>query len=235
MFKFIFLKKEEENLVFRLFCEVLKLYLFKRKWRFKNKNNSTVAKTIFEMNAVTVGRYTYGNLDVRSWGSENEKLIIGDFCSIANTTFVLGGNHNYSHFSTFPSKVRFLGAIREAYSNGPIVVSDDVWLGIDTMVMSGVTIGQGAIVAAGAVVTKDVPPYAIIGGVPAKIIKYRFSPNVIEQLLQLDYSQLTDKLIHDHKSELSMQIDHMSPQEIENLFSWFPKKKVDHHSVNRNR
>lgn len=193
MFKFIFLKKEEENLVFRLFCEVLKLYLFKRKWRFKNKNNSTVAKTIFEMNAVTVGRYTYGNLDVRNWGSENEKLIIGDFCSIANTTFVLGGNHNYSHFSTFPSKVRFLGAIREAYSNGPIVVSDDVWLGIDTMVMSGVTIGQGAVVAARSVVVKDVPPYAIVGGNPAKIIKYRFSSEIIEKLLKVNFKKLNKK------------------------------------------
>jgi len=193
VFKFIFLKKEEENLVFRLFCEVLKLYLFKRKWRFKNKNNSTVAKTIFEMNAVTVGRYTYGNLDVRSWGSENEKLIIGDFCSIANTTFVLGGNHNYSHFSTFPSKVRFLGAIREAYSNGPIVVSDDVWLGIDTMVMSGVTIGQGAVVAARSVVVKDVPPYAIVGGNPAKIIKYRFSSEIIEKLLKVNFKKLNKK------------------------------------------
>lgn len=193
MFKFIFLKKEEENLVFRLFCEVLKLYLFKRKWRFKNKNNSTVAKTIFEMNAVTVGRYTYGNLDVRSWGSENEKLIIGDFCSIANTTFVLGGNHNYSHFSTFPSKVRFLGAIREAYSNGPIVVSDDVWLGIDTMVMSGVTIGQGAVVAARSVAVKDVPPYAIVGGNPAKIIKYRFSSEIIEKLLKVNFKKLNKK------------------------------------------
>lgn len=193
MFKFIFLKKEEENLVFRLFCEVLKLYLFKRKWRFKNKNNSTVAKTIFEMNAVTVGRYTYGNLDVRNWGSENEKLIIGDFCSIANTTFVLGGNHNYSHFSTFPSNVRFLGAIREAYSNGPIVVSDDVWLGIDTMVMSGVTIGQGAVVAARSVVVKDVPPYAIVGGNPAKIIKYRFSPEIIEKLLKVNFKKLNKK------------------------------------------
>lgn len=193
MFKFIFLKKEEENLVFRLFCEVLKLYLFKRKWRFKNKNNSTVAKTIFEMNAVTVGRYTYGNLDVRSWGSENEKLIIGDFCSIANTTFVFGGNHNYSHFSTFPSKVRFLGAIREAYSNGPIVVSNDVWLGIDTMVMSGVTIGQGAVVAARSVVVKDVPPYAIVGGNPAKIIKYRFSSEIIEKLLKVNFKKLNKK------------------------------------------
>lgn len=181
-------------MVFRLFCEVLNLYLFKRKWRFKNKNNSTVAKTIFEMNAVTVGRYTYGNLDVRSWGSENEKLVIGDFCSIANTTFVLGGgNHNYSHFSTFPSKVRFLGAIREAYSNGPIVVSDDVWLGIDTMVMSGVTIGQGAVVAARSVGVKDVPPYAIVGGNPAKIIKYRFSSEIIEKLLKVNFKKLNKK------------------------------------------
>lgn len=105
----------------------------------------------------------------------------------------LGGNHNYSHFSTFPSKVRFLGAIREAYSNGPIVVSDDVWLGIDTMVMSGVTIGQGAVVAARSVVVKDVPPYAIVGGNPAKIIKYRFSSEIIEKLLKVNFKKLNKK------------------------------------------
>lgn len=89
--------------------------------------------------------------------------------------------------------MRFLGAIREAYSNGPIVVSDDVWSGIDTMVMSGVTIGQGAVVAARSVVVKDVPPYAIVGGNPAKIIKYRFSSEIIEKLLKVNFKKLNKK------------------------------------------
>ena len=206
---------------------------FKKEWQKKNSNNWTYPANIFDTDLVEVGRCTYGRIDIRS--NTKNMLKIGNFCSIADkVTFMLGIDHPTNLISTYPFKNYFFNGI-SAISKGDIVLDDDVWIGYNVTILSGVHIGQGAIVAAGAVVTKDVPPYAIIGGVPAKIIKYRFSPNVIEQLLQLDYSQLTDKLIHDHKNELSMQIDHMSPQEIENLFSWFPKKKVDHHSVNRNR
>lgn len=209
----------------------------KKKWQKKNSNNWTypanIPANIFDTDLVEVGRCTYGRIDIRS--DTKNMLKIGNFCSIADKVmFMLGFDHPTNLISTYPFKNYFFNGI-SAISKGDIVLDDDVWIGYNVTILSGVHIGQGAIVAAGAVVTKDVPPYAIIGGVPAKIIKYRFSPNVIEQLLQLDYSQLTDKLIHDHKNELSMQIDHMSPQEIENLFSWFPKKKVDHHSVNRNR
>lgn len=206
---------------------------FKKEWQKKNSNNWTYPANIFDTDLVEVGRCTYGRIDIRS--DTKNMLKIGNFCSIADkVTFMLGLDHPTNLISTYPFKNYFFNGI-SAISKGDIVLDDDVWIGYNVTILSGVHIGQGAIVAAGAVVTKDVPPYAIIGSVPARIIKYRFSPNVIEQLLQLDYSQLTDKLIHDHKNELSMQIDHMSPQEIENLFSWFPKKKVDHHSVNRNR
>ena len=90
--------------------------------------------------------------------------------------------------------------------------------------MSGVHIGQGAVVAAGAIVTKDVPPYAIVGGVPAKIIKYRFSPEVIEQLLKLDFSKLTDNMIREKIDDLYTSLDGKSPEEVEKLLEWFPKK-----------
>lgn len=93
------------------------------------------------------------------------------------------------------------------------------------MILSGVHIGQGAVVAAGAVVTKDVPPYAIVGGVPAKVIKYRFSPEVIEQLLELDYSKLTDDMIRERIDDLYTSLDGKSPQEVEKLLAWFPKKQ----------
>ena len=83
-----------------------------------------------------------------------------------------------------------------------IVIDDDVWIGYGATIMSGVHIGQGAVVAAGAVVTKNVPPYAIVGGVPAKLIKYRFSSNMIEELLKIDYSKLPEEMIKGHIDEL---------------------------------
>lgn len=86
--------------------------------------------------------------------------------------------------------------IREARSKGSIVIKDDVWVGANSLILSGVTIGQGAVVAAGSVVTKDVPPYAIVGGNPAKIIRYRFEEKIIKKLLKIDYSKINpDKII----------------------------------------
>lgn len=73
-------------------------------------------------------------------------------------------------------------------TKGKIILDDDVWIGDQVLVLSGVHIGKGAIVAAGCVVTKDVPPYAIVGGIPNKIIKYRFSKQIIQKLQGIDYS-----------------------------------------------
>ena len=112
----------------------------------------------------------------------------------------------------------------EAISKGDIIVDDDVWIGYGATILSGVHIGQGAVVAAGAVVTKDAPPYAIVGGVPARVIKYRFSPEVIEQLLKLDYSKLTDNMIRERIDDLYTSLDGKTPEEVEKLLEWFPKK-----------
>lgn len=84
--------------------------------------------------------------------------------------------------------------------------------------MSGVHIGQGAVVATGVVVTKDVPPYAIVGGVPAKVIKYRFEPEMIEELLKVDYSKLTKKDIEKHIDDLYVELKNLSQ------LDWMPKK-----------
>lgn len=86
----------------------------------------------------------------------------------------------------------------DAISKGNIIVSDDVWIGQGAIILSGVKVGQGAVIAAGAVVTSDVPPYAIVGGVPAKVIKYRFNPEIIKKLLRVDYSQLTKEDIENN-------------------------------------
>lgn len=163
----------------------------------------TYAKNIFPLHCVQVGKRTYGPLEVYTWGAYNEKLEIGHYCSIAEgVKFLLGGNHYHHTFSTYPFKVLVMKEEKEAWSKGPIIIGDDVWIGMDSMILSGVTIGQGAVIAAGSVVTKDVPPYAIVGGNPAKVIKYRFEPDIIDQLLQIDFSNLNDRFIQEHIDQL---------------------------------
>lgn len=197
---------------------------FKKEWQKKNSNNWTYPANIFDSDLVEVGRCTYGRIDIRS--DTKNMLKIGNFCSIADkVTFMLGLDHPANLISTYPFKNYFFNGI-SAISKGDIILDDDVWIGYNVTILSGVHIGQGAIVAAGAVVTKDVPPYAIVGGVPAKVIKYRFSSDVVEQLMQLDYGKLTDELIHEHEKELYTPIDQKSPEEIEQLLSWFPKKET---------
>lgn len=180
---------------------------FRQEWRKKNSHNLTVVNRLFPIDKVDVGKHSYGDLNVFWWGSLNEKLIIGNYCSIASyVQFILGGNHEYQNFSTFPFHVWFQNQNVEAYSNGPIVIDDDVWIGQSSIIMSGVHIGQGAIVATGAVVTKDVPPYAIVGGNPARIIKYRFNDDLIKELLTINFANLTEKFFLQHSSELSQPL-----------------------------
>jgi acetyltransferase-like isoleucine patch superfamily enzyme len=120
------------------------------------------------------------------------KVRIGKFCSIADSaTFLLNAHHIYRNASTYS---RFfllpsanLTTLDVVNPKGDIVVNNDVWIGYNATVLEGVTIGNGAVIAAGAVVTKDVPPYAIVGGNPAKVIKYRFDERAITQLLEMQW------------------------------------------------
>jgi len=197
----------------------LKHMLFKRKWRRMNAHNYTRAVNEFEAALVQVGKYTYGSLHVLD-SAKREKLIIGNYCSVAkDVTFVLSADHPTNTISTYPFKVKCLGSQPyEAISKGNIVVEDDVWIGYGATILSGVHIGQGAVVAAGAVVTKDVPPYAIVGGVPAKVIKYRFRPEIIDALMNVDYSKLDKKMIQEHIEDLYQELT-----DIEQL-QWMPRK-----------
>lgn len=167
----------------------LKLKLFIYQWRRKNKHNSTRPTCIFPINKVTIGKGTYGRLDIETYGANNAFLKIGSYCSIArDVRFLLDGEHDYTHVSMYPFKVMMGVQESEVKSKGPIVIEDDVWIGERTLILSGVTIGQGAIIAAGSIVYKDVPPYAIFGG--GKIIKYRFSEEIIQKLIKFSYSSL---------------------------------------------
>lgn len=125
-----------------------------------------------------------------------EKLIIGKFCSIAcGTKFLFNcANHTLKFLSTYTFPLFYeeweleKSNITTAWDNkGDIVIGNDVWIGYEAVIMAGVHIGDGAIIAARAVVTKDVPPYTIVGGTPAKEIRKRFDAEVIQQLLMLKW------------------------------------------------
>lgn len=188
-------------------------------WRKKNPHNSTNVINNFNLDLVSVGNYTYGNLYVLTF-DDSTKLEIGSFCSIApGVKFLLSSEHHINNISTFPFKVKVIGKEKnESFSKGDILIGDDVWIGADVLVCSGVKIGQGAIVAAGAVVTKDVPPYAIVAGVPAVIIKYRFSESMIEELLKVDFSKLDKSLIQFNLDDLYNPLKEISQ------LDWMPKK-----------
>lgn len=170
----------------------------KKKWRSMNKHNSTRIGTIsnpsfikfIENGGVTVGKNSYGQINMHSSGSKNESLSIGANCSISSqSNFLLGGEHNYKTISTYPYKNKKFGYISEATTKGPIIIDDEVWIGDNALILSGVHIGKGAIIAAGSVVVKNVPPYAIVGGNPAKLIKFRFSKIIIEKLMNVNLSE----------------------------------------------
>jgi acetyltransferase-like isoleucine patch superfamily enzyme/glycosyltransferase involved in cell wall biosynthesis len=168
-------------------------------WRTLNPHNETGLDQIygpFDFNKVKVGRMTYGPLIVWTFGNGEESLSIGSFSSIAaGVTFILGGNHPHKGFSTFPFLVKYFNVGIESKTKGPVVIGDDVWIGTNAIILSGVTIGRGAVIGAGAVVSQDIPPYSIVAGNPAQVMRYRFEPAVIEKLCKLDYARLSDAAI----------------------------------------
>lgn len=178
-------------------------YRMKKEWRKRNKHNFTSISRANSLNYVEVGKYTYGMLNVHV-SNGYQKLRIGSFCSIAsNVYFLLSAEHNLSTISTYPFRSQLLNSVHmEGMSKGDIIVDDDVWIGYGAIILSGIRIGQGAVVAAGTVVTKDIPPYAIVGGNPAKIIKYRFERKVIDQLVKIDFSSLSKEFIESNITQL---------------------------------
>lgn len=176
----------------------LKIYNMNKKFRKANPKADVYFPELCDLSKITVGKHSYGMIHYDWLSDGKEKLVIGNYCSIGpNVRFILAGEHNLNTISTFPFKVKRFGFQREAGSKGDIVVKDDVWIGANAIICSGVTIGQGAVVAAGTVVTKNVEPYAIIGGNPAKFIKYRFSEKTRNELTKIDICALFDSFTED--------------------------------------
>ena len=198
---------------------VVKYKKRKRKWQINNKHNfvklGQVSGDVLINNKIEIGKMTYGTLNVLSFGNEFEKLRIGCFCSIAEkVNFLLGGEHNYKTISTYPFKVMLGTSKSEAITNGTIIIEDDVWIGYGSIILSGVTIGRGAVIGAGTVVAKDIPPYAIYAG--NKITKYRFSNEIISKLLLIDFSNLDNEIIKNNIENLYENVTENNVDEIIN-------------------
>ncbi|MDX6182202.1 CatB-related O-acetyltransferase [Flavobacterium sp. Fl-77] len=162
----------------------LKLAFFKINWRHNNKHNFTTVNCLFSKDLVKVGNYTYGPIHVYDYGELNSGLLIGNLCSIAlDVKFILGGNHFTNRLFTYPITPMLTSFGNDgSYSKGKIIIGHDCWIGIGVTILSGVEMGNGCVIAAGSVVTKSFPPYSILGGSPAKLIRMRFSDKVIDKL-----------------------------------------------------
>jgi acetyltransferase-like isoleucine patch superfamily enzyme len=164
-----------------------------RHW-LKNPGNphnltSLHLKRLSEKHGFAIGEHSYGRPKVR-FPESGAKLTIGRYCSFADgVDIMLGGNHRTDFVTTYPFGA-MPGVWPEAKdltdfsaSRGDVSIGHDVWCGSGCMIMSGVTVGDGAVVAARAVLTKDVPPYAIVAGNPAKLIRFRFDERTIARLV----------------------------------------------------
>lgn len=124
-----------------------------------------------------VGRGTYGSPRYLTFAGDSTAVRIGSFCSIGpEVTFVLGGNHPTDRVTTFPIREKYgLESVHNGFpsSRGDIRLEDDVWVGFGTTILSGVTIGHGAVIGAMSLVTRDIPPFAIAVGNPARVVRYR--------------------------------------------------------------
>ncbi|MCP3739509.1 Vat family streptogramin A O-acetyltransferase [Rossellomorea sp. BNER] len=185
-----------------------------------------IKNTITRPNII-VGEYSY--YDARNGESFEDhvlyhyeffgdRLIIGKFCAIApGVTFIMNGaNHRMDGFSTYPFNIfghgweKYTPTLDQLPFKGDTIIGNDVWIGMDTVIMPGVKIGNGAIVAAKSVITQDVEPYTIVGGNPAKKLKNRFSEKMINELLEIKWWDLDIGIISAH-------IDVIVNGDIENL------------------
>jgi acetyltransferase-like isoleucine patch superfamily enzyme len=153
---------------------------------------------------VSIGDYSYISGPI----NYIESAHIGKFCSIARQTVIGVGDHNYNWVTTHPIIVSknygFIEHTNLAPQKAPPIIGNDVWIGINSVISRGVTIGDGAVIAAGAIVTKNVEPYSIVGGTPAKHIKYRFSESIIKDLLEIRWWEWEEEKI---KNELKYMYD----------------------------
>lgn len=151
-----------------------------------------------------IGRGSYGVPQVHDW-NEGSTLKIGSFCSIsAYVQIYLGGEHRIDWVTTSPLNVMFENKeiTDHGRSKGDVTIGNDVWICGNAIILSGVKIGDGAVIGNGAVVSRDVEPYSIVAGNPAKHIKYRFSSEIIAELQQIKWWDWPESILREHMHQL---------------------------------
>ncbi len=198
----------------------MKKLLLKLYWKLRNLKENTYIESIYVNRktllgievlvrrgsrigrGVRIGDYSY----ISGPNTFIENTDIGKYCSIALDVKIGLGNHNYNYISTHPflysTKYKFIKEdIKDIDYKGKTIIGNDVWIGASSIINKGVKVGDGAVIAAGSVVTKDVPPYSIVGGVPAHIIKYRFSKENIRSLQEIEWWNWSIKKIEERVKE----------------------------------
>lgn len=161
------------------------------------------------------GKNSYGKPIVH-WENDKAKLVIGSYCSIAaNVHIYLGGNHNINWVTTYPLGASLetktnpfnIESVGHPFTKGDVIIGNDVWIADNVTIMSGVTIGDGAVIANNSHIIKDVEPYSLVGGNPAKHIKYRFSQEQIKKLLEIKWWDWEDEKINKFSPVLCNDIE----------------------------
>ena len=172
---------------------------FKKILRGKCVINSTIHKTAKINSGCTIVDSVIGRYSYTCYDDEIVNCEIGQFCSISDEVVIGGAEHPLSWVSTSPvfQDVRHSGPSKKFSEHKyegikRTIIGNDVWIGRRAIIKAGINIGHGAVVGNGAVVTKDVPPYAVVAGVPAKIVKYRFKEETIKDLLNSEWWNMSD-------------------------------------------